>query len=168
MKTREDLVNDIKREHAVWRALVTEVGEDRMEQPGPMGDWTFKDLTAHLEFWNERTIAQVRGSAPPAWPAALGTEGEIEDWDEINAWIYEQHRDRPLADVLAAMDRQYERFVEMIEQLPDETLLTPGHFDWMGDRALVEAQFFGHLHEEHMPSIRAWLDSQPEAQPEHG
>jgi hypothetical protein len=30
----------IQDEQAHWRALVDEVGHDRMEQPGPMGEWT--------------------------------------------------------------------------------------------------------------------------------
>ncbi|HUG16741.1 MAG TPA: maleylpyruvate isomerase N-terminal domain-containing protein [Thermomicrobiales bacterium] len=163
MKTRADLLDHIRREHAAWRALLAEVGEDRMEEPGPMGDWTFKDLAAHLLFWNERTIARIEagpgGRIPFPWPASFGDEDEIEDWDEVNAWIYEQHRQLPLRDVLADKDRQYERFEQLIEALPDDALLTPGHFEWMGGRALVEAQFFGHLHEEHMPSIQAWLAS---------
>ena len=41
--------------------------------------------------------------------------------------------------------------------LSDEDLLTPGRFDWMEDKALIDGDFFGHLHEEHEPSIRAWL-----------
>jgi hypothetical protein len=29
----------------------------------------------------------------------------------------------------------------------------------MGDKALVDADFFGHLHEEHEPSLREWLQA---------
>lgn len=155
MQTRDELVQQIHAERAAWHALLAETGEDRMEQPGPMGDWTFKDLTAHLLGWRERTIARIEagpgGNPPTPWPASMETD------DEINAWIHAQHRDRPLRDVLADEDRSYERFATLIETMPEADLLTPGRFDWMEGKALADGDFFGHLHEEHEPSIREWL-----------
>jgi hypothetical protein len=164
MRTRDELIQQIHAEREAWHALLEEVGEDRMEEPGPMGDWTFKDLAAHLHFWDGRTLARLAagpdGSAPPPpWPDSFGDEDEIEDWDAVNAWIYEQHQERPLGDVLADAERTYERFAELIATMPEEDLMTPGRFEGMGERALVEADFFGHLHEEHEPSLREWLQA---------
>lgn len=161
MTTRDELVKQIHDERAAWNTLLAEIGEDRMDEPGPMGDWTFKDLAAHLTFWQDRTIARLEagpgGDAPVPWPASMGAEDEIEDWDEVNGWIYEQHRDRPLSDVIADVDKSYERLATLIETMPEEDLMTPGRFEGMGDKPIVEADFFGHFHEEHEPSLRVWL-----------
>ncbi len=147
----------IQEERESWHALLAEVGEDRMEEPGPMGEWTFKDLAGHLLGWRERTIARIEagpgGNPPTPWPATLESD------DEINDWIYEQHRDRPLRDVLADMDQSYERLANAIERVPEGDLTVPGRFEWAGDARLFEADFSGHLREEHEPSIRAWLQS---------
>jgi len=166
MTTRDELVQQIHDERATWHALLAEIGEDRMEEPGPMGDWTFKDLAAHLSVWGERTLARLEAgpagkTPPPPWPVAMGSEDEITDWDEVNNWIYEQHRDRPLHDVLTERDRSYERFATLIETMPEDDLMTPGRFgfDGMEEKPLVEGDFFGHLHEEHEPSIREWLQT---------
>ena len=51
---RDRLVAHIRAERALWANLVTEIGEDRMTEPGPMGEWTFKDLASHLLAWRER------------------------------------------------------------------------------------------------------------------
>lgn len=155
-KTVKDaLLAQIRMEHAGWRALLAEIGEERMEQPGPMGDWTFKDLVAHLGGWREWTFRKLEagpgGKPAPFWPSTLT------DDDEINNWFYEQNRDRPLRDVLADYDASFGRLAVAIAALPDEDIATPGRFDWMEGRALADAQFFEHLHEEHEPSIRAWL-----------
>ena len=127
-----------------------------------MGEWTFKDLAAHLLFWNERTLARLEqgpgGTIPTPWPASMGAEDDIEDWDEVNAWIRAQYWGRSLRDVLAETDRQYERFAAAIAAMPEDDLMTPGRWGW-GDSALVDAKFFGHLHEEHEPAIRAWLQT---------
>ena len=155
VRTKDDLLAHIQAEHAGWRALVAEVGEERMEQPGPMGDWTFKDLVAHLTGWRERTIRRLEagpGPEPPTpWP------GHLTEDDEVNEWIYEQNRDRPLREVLAEADASYQRLAAAAAALPEEDLTTPGRFAWMEGKPLADGDFFGHLHEEHDPDIRAWL-----------
>ena len=156
-QTAQVALKRIQAEREHWHALLAEVGEERMEEPGPMGDWTFKDLTAHLLGWRERTLALIEagpgGDPPTPWPVSLETD------DEINTWIHEQHRDRPLGDVLTDMDQSYERLAALIERMPEGDLTAPGRFAWMGDKRLFEIDFSGHLREEHEPSIRSWLQS---------
>ena len=55
-----------------------------------------------------------REEPPNPWPAELGDEED----DPINAWIHERTRDRPLRDVLADVDRSYERYASAVAALP--------------------------------------------------
>ena len=48
---QRELAGRIRADQQVWRDLVAEMGPERMLEPGPMGDWTFKDLAAHLAAW---------------------------------------------------------------------------------------------------------------------
>lgn len=159
-RTKADTLAHIAEFREHWRQLVAEVGEDRMEQPGPMGEWTFKDLVAHLTFWRMWAITQLEagpeGEATAPWPAGL-TE---DDYDQINAWVYAQNRDRPVRDVLADADASFDRLAAAIAALPEEDVTTPGRFAWLGDQALADVDFAGHLTEEHEPDIRAWLAGQ--------
>jgi hypothetical protein len=45
--------------------------------------------------------------------------------------------------------------------LPDEALNDPNRFPWLEGNALgaqiLSGEFFSHLHEEHEPEIRRWL-----------
>jgi hypothetical protein len=154
-RTKTDALARIEEYRARWRQLVAAVGEERMEQPGPMGEWTFKDLAAHLTFWREWTIARLEAGpdreAPVPWPVGL-----TED-DPINAWIYARNSDRSVRDVLADADASFDRLVAAIAALPEEDVTTPGRFAWMGDKALADGDFSGHLRDEHEPDIRAWL-----------
>jgi len=159
MSDRKSLLERIRREQGLWRDLVRDVGRERMNEPGPMGAWTFQDLVSHLAGWRNRTLSRLEAAAngraePPApWPA------EMKDDDTINAWIREHDRARSLDDVLSDYDRSFDRLVAIATALPDDALTTPGRFGWMGDVALVDAPLFGHLHDEHEPAIRAWLAS---------
>jgi hypothetical protein len=156
--TRERVVAYIEAERAWWRDLVEEIGEERMTEPGPMGEWTFKDLAAHLLGWRERTIRRLEAAAagrptpPSPWPSEL--DG---DDDRVNDWIHSQSRDRSVRDVLSDVDRSYERLANAIVALPEDVLTRPGAFEWLGDQSLADLDPFSHVHDEHEPSIRAWL-----------
>jgi hypothetical protein len=164
--SKEDVVARLDRERESWRSLVEDVGPDRMDEPGPMGEWSFKDLAAHLFAWRERTIGRLeavgRGDAPPPapWPAELG---EDED-DPINAWIREQYRDRPVAGVLRDVDESYARLRAAIERLDEEVVFTPGRLPWLAGESLAEASLYSHFLDEHEPSVRAWLATRAGAQ----
>jgi hypothetical protein len=165
MRTKADALARIAEDREHWRQLVAAVGEEKMEQPGPMGEWTFKDLAAHLTFWQESTIAKLEAGldqdAPITWPADLTpydpADPEQTDWDPINAWVHEQHRDRPVREVLAEADAVYDRLAATIAALPDADVNTPGHYASLGGKALAEIGFNGHLEEEHEADVRAWL-----------
>ncbi len=159
---RDALIDRIESVRDRWRSLVADVGENRMEQPGAMGDWTFKDVASHLTAWRRRTVdrleAAARGEPSPAarWPASLG---ETED-DPINAWIHDQTKDQPLGDVLAETERTYDDFIAAIRTIPIEDATDPNRFDWLEGVSLVDSDFGGHL-DEHEPGVRRWLEASP-------
>jgi uncharacterized protein (TIGR03083 family) len=159
-KTKADLITAIRADQRFWRGLVAEVGPARFDQPGPMGEWTFGDLAGHLLGWRDRSIARleagVRGEPEPAdpWP------GDLDDDDRINDWIQAQNAGRPAAELVAAYDASYDRLVAAMEALSDEQATNPQTFPWIGE-PIVNIDFTDHLHSEHVPSVRAWLDGTP-------
>jgi hypothetical protein len=154
---RAQVLARIEGEQAAWRALVEEVGRDRMTERGPMGEWSFKDLAAHLLGWRQRTVARFEAAAAgreepkPRWPE------ELRDDDEINDWIQEQSGEQSLDDVLRDVDESYDRLASAVAALPERTITDPKAFPWLEGRALADVDLFGHLNEEHLPSVRAWL-----------
>jgi hypothetical protein len=157
MPTKSDLIAAIRADQQFWRGLVAEVGPDRLNEPGPMGDWTFGDMAGHLLGWRNRTISRLEASgrgepdpAPP-WPAGL------EDDDDINAWIRDQHADRTPEQNVADYDASYDRLASAVNAISDDRAHDAAAFPWIGE-PLVNVNFTEHLHDEHVPSVRAWLD----------
>jgi len=156
--SKAQLLSDLNDQQSQWEALLVEIGEDHMTQPDVAGGWSIKDIVAHLTSWRQRSVARFRAaqrheSAPtPAWPPQLQTD------DEINAWIYDANRERPLAEVLQESRTVYQQLVDALNAFPEEELQDPKRFDWLGDEPWDGAAFFGHFHEEHEPDMRAWLD----------
>lgn len=155
---KAELIRDLHEEYARWEAMLAQVGAERMTEPGVAGHWSIKDIVAHLTGWRRRTVARLQTAgrhepepAPP-WPAHLQTD------DEINAWIYEENRDRSLTDVLKDSRRVFDELVESIRALDESDITDPKRFPWMEGNPLSVAAFFSHWHEEHEPDIRAWLE----------
>jgi hypothetical protein len=157
-----EVLNAIAAERAAWNDLVSAVGPDRMEEPGPMGEWSFKDLAAHLTGWRRRSIARLEAAGrgeeepPPPWPANLT------DVDDINDWIQAQAANQSVADILAAEDASYAGVSAAIQSLPADALWDRARFPWLEGTSIGEAildrSYFGHLHDEHEPTVRAWLN----------
>jgi hypothetical protein len=159
MRTRAEQIAAIRADQQFWRDLAAEVGPNRYAEPGPMGEWSFGDVAGHLLGWRNRTLARLeafsRGAPDPPnpWPAG------IEDEDAVNAWIRDQHSDRTPAQLVGDYDAAYDRLVAIIEAMPNAKLTDPDAIPWAGS-ALVDVDFTNHLHDEHVPSVRAWLAEQ--------
>ena len=156
MRTRSELLAGIRADQQFWRDLAAEVGPDRYDEPGPMGEWTFGDVAGHLLGWRNRTLARLEALASGE-PDPYPVEPEDDEVDQINDQIRENDAGRSSAELVAAYDDAYDRLLRALEALPDETLADPNAMPGAGG-PLVELTFTGHLHEEHVPDIRAWLD----------
>ncbi len=123
-------------------ALVTE--RRRLEQnlvglapgdmitPGVVGDWSVKDVLAHLADWEAHM---------PVWLAAARrgeNVAEIEaglNWkqiDELNERIYLRHKDQTLEEVLAYYQETHRQFMEMVREMSEDEMLTPGRYAFIG------------------------------------
>ncbi len=157
MRTKAEQLAAIRADQQFWRALAAEVGPDRYAEPGPMGEWSFGDMAGHLLGWRRRTIARLEAAArgepepAPPWPP------ELDDDDVINDWIHEQEAGQPPAQLVRDYDASYDGLAAAIDALPEDSMTDPTAFPWAGG-PLGEADFTDHLHDEHIPSVRAWLD----------
>jgi hypothetical protein len=155
--TKAELLDNLQEENKRWEALLAQIGEARMDQPGVAELWSVKDIVAHLTGWRRRTVARLqaarRGQPEPVlpWPAHLQSD------DEINAWLYETNRTRPLRDVLSDSRQVFQQLAAAVDLFPEAELVDPQRFPWMEGEALSAAAFFAHFHEEHERDMRAWL-----------
>lgn len=158
MRTQAEQIADLRADQAFWRALAAEVGPARYAEPGPMGEWSFADMAGHLTGWRERTINRVlahgRGEPEPAprWPADLDADDDV---DQVNDWIQARLAGRPPEELVAEYDASYDRLIAALETVPPDRQAAVA--EWAG-APLVEVDFTGHLHEEHVEPVRAWLE----------
>lgn len=141
---------------AEWEALLNKVGEERMLQPGATGEWSVKDVIAHI-MWSEREMIGVCQAR-----ALVGSDlWEMTD-DERNPIMVSWYRDSSLQDVLKEEQQVYANLLVELQKLSDDDLNDPQHFRdmppaWIPWQVIAGCSF--KHYQDHMPDIRAWLET---------
>lgn len=155
---KAELLSWLQEEQQQWEAFLDQIGPERMDQPGVAGDWSIKDIIAHLTDWQPRQIARLQAAQrgepepPPPWPAHLQTD------DEVNAWIYAANQGRSVREVLERSQQVFQQQLAAIEGLPADIQIEPAyHIFQLGGQRFSASEFFDHFHDDHEADIRAWL-----------
>jgi hypothetical protein len=134
-----------------------------MSQPVLEGDWSIKDLLAHITWWEQhmlRTLQRgLRGE--PAIPLTSQTDDAETALHDLNAEIFTTNQARPPQEIVTDFQRSYQEVLRAMEALPDEHLADPTSLEAVLERELVPliaGNTYGH-YDEHVPVIRAWLAS---------
>lgn len=125
---------------------------------GVNGDWSIKDILAHLAAWHRYLLIHLHAAARDEVPATQGAFNE-EDIDRTNERLYQENTSRPLSEVLTDFHTTYKGITEAVQALNDEDLFNPQRFTWMSGNTLLElvaGNTYEH-YDEHMPPIEAWL-----------
>jgi hypothetical protein len=165
--SKTTFVSTLRSDHQEWESILSQVPEERMAEPGAAGEWSVKDLIAHITVY-ERWTTEWLGPA---------LKGELPDWDypegedtatvdEQNARFYEQNRCRALDDIRAEAAEIHARLVEIVEQIPDDAIakdirdFAPHVSAYYREGATVWQAIDGNAAEhyrEHTADVKAWL-----------
>ncbi len=152
------LAEILRAERAQWNALLDQVGLDRMDIPGVEGEWSVKQLVAHLTWYEQAVVEGAQqvlsgGTFTRRRPADMGL-------DEMNVRIADESRDRAASDVLAEANRVFDQLLTLIVACPQGMLNDPrilGLPDDMPPWMRVANNSYAH-YREHEPALRAWLE----------
>ena len=70
----------LERIDEAWRQLLAaldDIPEDRLSEPGVIGEWSLKDLFGHLAFWDEHAVEEIER-------AFADLPREDNAWQEMN------------------------------------------------------------------------------------
>ncbi len=136
--SKQDLLDDIRREHDALGVLLRETPESRYHEPGVWGDgWTLQDLVAHLAEWQGLFLRWYSDGLEGRVPQMPAPGYKWSETPRLNREIWAKHRARSLADVRADFDAGYRQILQLVEELSPDSLLAPGHFAWTGHHPLT-------------------------------
>src|SRR4051794_30710376 len=59
---KSELLSWLHEEYQQWEVFLDQIGPERMEQPGVAGDWSIKDIVAHLTGWQPKLISGLQAA----------------------------------------------------------------------------------------------------------
>jgi hypothetical protein len=156
--TKADLLERTRSEHRRLEAALAGISEEVMLRPGTLGEWSIKDVLAHISDWEQRFLGWYRAGQRGEIPEQPEPGLTWDDLDLLNHRIYEKHRARSLPDVQATFDASYRELITAVEAMSEDEIFTAGHFAWTRDRPLLialRANADQH-YAEHAGQIEAW------------
>jgi hypothetical protein len=158
-----DVLNKLQLQQAMesgyrdFKQLLAGFDDGQACQPGIIGKWSLKDTAAHILVHEQRMIAWMRarlyGAAPPLPQPYAMPDAEL---DNLNEQIYQENRDRPLEDVMQALDETHAEALHLVADSSEADLFDPSRFRLQAGKPLweaVAANTFSH-YEEHGQDIR--------------
>jgi len=131
-----------------FQASYAGLSDSQVTEPGVAGDWSVKDIIAHVSWWEEEALRHlpsiIAGERPPRYSTIYG------GIDAFNAMMAEQKRDLSLSDVLRQQDDTHRRLVEFIQSVSEDQFTRETRF-----RRRLRLDTYGH-YPIHTASIREW------------
>jgi Mycothiol maleylpyruvate isomerase N-terminal domain len=144
------IVELMRADHARLEALLAGVPDEEFVRPGIFGEWSVKDVLAHIAFWEQRLIAYTNGAKESL---VQPDEDEQMAIDRINAGVFTANRDRPLAAVRADFARSYQQVLALAESLSADDLADEVFYN------LFAGDTFEH-YREHNAMLEQWRQEQ--------
>jgi len=124
-----------------------------MTAPGASGDWSVKDILAHITWYEQEMLDAVLNRA------LIGSDLWDVSLELRNQTLYEENRNRDLKDVLDDYKIVFESMIDTMETLTDEDFLDASHFAKMPSNWKPWEVFASNTYEhydDHLVELSAW------------
>jgi len=135
--TEPQLLAESQAEYDALEKLLAPLTPDQMTQPGTMGEWSVKDVLAHLYEWQQMFFGWYQAGLRGETPALPGRGYKWNQLPALNQEIYETYCAAPLDEILAKFRASHQQTIDLLHSLPEEILFTQGAYPWLGDHTLA-------------------------------
>jgi hypothetical protein len=135
--TKVELLAWIRKSHGLLENKYARLSPAQMECPASMGDWSVKDILAHLADWEQRFTSWYQAGVRGEVPVTPEPGFTWKDLARLNQIGYEKHKDQTLEVVLAWYEKSYLDTYALIEGMSEQEICEPGVYAWTGKTPLL-------------------------------
>ena len=147
---RQQLLDRLDKAWAAFKESYAGLTGSQLSEPGVMGDWSVKDILAHVTTWEEEALKVLplilRGGSPPRYSDLYG------GIDAFNALTAEMKRGLSLSEVMRQLEETHRRLIEYTQSVPEEQFTRETRF-----RRRLRLDTYSH-YPEHTKAIREWRE----------
>jgi hypothetical protein len=144
---RQQLLKRLDKAWEAFKESYAGLSDVQLMEPGVTGDWSVRDILAHVTTWEEEALKQLpvilEGGRPPRYI----TYGGI---DAFNAQMTEKKRSFSLSEVLRQLDEIHGRLIDFIQGVPEDQFKSETRF-----RHRLRLDTYSH-YPKHAEAIRKW------------
>lgn len=151
--TRAELLAALTASQAQMTTALQGLTPEQLAQPGVVGEWSVKDVLAHLTACEVEMVTNLskarRGQTPKVTSGAAAIEKQNAQW-------FRDYQHRPLERVLADYHGVRKQTLKLVEASQDADLNAP--LKWLKNEPLwkyIEGEAYGH-EAEHAAQVGAW------------
>ena len=139
-------------EYANFQDAIKGLDRDQLQRVF-YGDWSVRDIVAHMLGWEREMAEALRRIARGERPTPEGVDySNADDW---NAKFSARLRQQLPTTVLAEWGQVHQTFVKAAEAVPDDRFGAGEDGKPKTVNRIIETTGYGH-YREHAPAIRAW------------
>ncbi|MFX0094390.1 MAG: DinB family protein [Candidatus Hodarchaeota archaeon] len=158
---KEALINHLQAERSRIESMLAELTHEQMEKPGVQGDWSVKDIIAHLIVWERRGIEWIKSAVQNQEPEVPLPRSGL-DMAALNMKTYEENQNRPIEDILSEFHETFSYLMKQVQILDEEQLNKTVQAKWTGNTLVpvkhMIAWRFVH-YQSHGRHIQTWFDT---------
>jgi len=153
---RQELITRLSQSREKFMENIESLSDEALQQAGVVGEWSIKDILAHLSIWEAEMVKmlwQVQQGEKPS-----SAQFSSKSVDEYNSQWFEENRSRPLDRVMADYQAVRKQTLRRLEGFSNEELNEPRKYAWLKGHPLIEwieGDSFAH-EEEHAEQIKTW------------
>ena len=135
--TKKELIESAQQERAALDGLLATLTPEQMSQPNRIGEWTVKDVLAHLFEWEGMVMQWYESGKKGKTPAVPSAEYNWGQLPALNHAIFLKHRAKPLAEIQKNFKASYKKILKTIESTPEKELFTRKIYPWTNNNLLA-------------------------------
>ena len=147
---RQQLLKKLDKAWVEFKESYAGLSDARLTESGVEGDWTVKDILAHVTWWEEEALKHLPLIIKEGRPLRYSTHyGGI---DAFNALMTERKRDLSFADVLRQQEAIHRQLITYLQSVPEEHFTQETRF-----RHRLRLDTYSH-YPKHAKAIREWRE----------
>lgn len=161
--TKQELIYHLETTRETFLDAIINLPIEAYELPGVIGDWTLKDILAHLSRWEAELIKLLWQTQQGKKPSSVHFEPGL-DVDRINAQWLQESKQRSLERVLEDFHAVRNQTILRVEGFAEKDLNDPHRYPWLKGTPLctwIANDSYEH-EKEHLQDIQKWLSQHPE------
>jgi hypothetical protein len=145
--SRQRLLNRLDEAWVAFKDSYAGVSDPQLTEVGVTGDWSVRDILAHVTTWEEEALKYLPLIVERGRPPRYVKYGGI---DAFNAAMTERKRGLSVSEVLRQLDDTHRRLVDFVQSVPEEEFVRETRF-----RRRLRLDTYSH-YPGHTETIRNW------------